>query len=252
MAGRLQGRVAIVTGAGQGIGAAYAGALAREGAKVVVTDVIDTDKCVDGINAEGHQAIGMKVDVTSNDDLARMVSETEAAFGPIEILVNNAGMFANLKLRPFWEISDEEWDKVMQVNVRGIFQATKAVMPSMERNGRGKIVNISSSTFFLGPPGFLHYVASKAGVIGMTRSMARELGPKNITVNALAPGFTQSDGVQANPAMDAFSAPNRAQRVIQRDMVPEDLVGTMVYLTSPDSDFMTGQTINVDGGKMMW
>jgi len=250
--GRLQGKVAIITGAGQGIGAAYAKALAGEGAKVVVTDIGDTSECVDAINAQGHQAIGMKVDVTSNDDLARMVRETEAAYGPVEILVNNAAMFANLKLRPFWDIPDEEWDQVMKVNVRGMFQAVKAAMPSMERNGRGKIVNISSSTFFLGPPGFLHYVASKAAVIGLTRSMARELGPKNIFANALAPGFTQSDGVQANPVMDAFSAPNRAQRVIQRDMLPADLTGTMIYLTSSDSDFMTGQTINVDGGKMMW
>ncbi|MBM3607170.1 MAG: SDR family oxidoreductase [Alphaproteobacteria bacterium] len=250
--GRLQNRVAIITGAGQGIGAAYAKAMAKEGARVVVTDIGDTSSCVDEINAQGHQAIGMKVDVTSNDDLTRLVRETEAAYGPVEILVNNAGMFANLKLRPFWEIPDEEWDQVMKVNVRGIFQAAKAIIPSMERNGRGKIVNISSSTFFLGPPGFLHYVASKAAVIGLTRSMARELGAKNITVNALAPGFTQSEGVVSNPAMDAFSAPNRAQRTIQRDMLPDDLLGTMIYLTSPDSDFMTGQTINVDGGKMMW
>lgn len=250
--GRLQGRVAIVTGAAQGIGAAYAKALAREGAKTVVTDVGDTQGCVDAINAEGNQAIGMHVDVTNNDDLSRMVREVEAAFGPVEILINNAGLFSNLKLKPFWEIDDAEWDAVMRVNVRGVFQASRAVLPSMEKNGRGKIVNISSATFFLGPPGFLHYVASKASVIGMTRSMARELGAKKITVNAIAPGFTESEGVQSNEAMHGMRAPNRAQRSIGRDMLPEDLLGTLIYLSSPDSDFVTGQTINVDGGKMMW
>lgn len=250
--GRLQGRVAIVTGAAQGIGAAYAKALAREGAKTVVTDVQDTGPCVEAINKEGHQALGMKVDVTSGTDLDRMVREVEAAYGPVEILVNNAGLFSHLKLKPFWEIAEEEWDAIMRVNVRGIFQASKAVLPSMERNGRGKIINISSATFFLGPPGFLHYVASKAAVIGMTRSMARELGAKKITVNAIAPGLTESEGVQANEGMHGMRAPNRAQRAIGRDMEPEDLLGTVIYLASPDSDFVTGQTINVDGGKMMW
>lgn len=250
--GRLQGRVAIVTGAAQGIGAAYAKALAREGAKTVVTDVQDTGPCVEAINKEGHQALGMKVDVTSGADLDRMVREVEAAYGPVEILVNNAGLFSHLTLKPFWEIAEEEWDAIMRVNVRGIFQASKAVLPSMERNGRGKIINISSATFFLGPPGFLHYVASKAAVIGMTRSMARELGAKKITVNAIAPGLTESEGVQANEGMHGMRAPNRAQRAIGRDMEPEDLLGTVIYLASPDSDFVTGQTINVDGGKMMW
>ncbi len=251
-AGRLQGRVAIITGAAQGIGSAYAKALAREGAKTVVTDVLDTQACVDAINGEGHQAIGIKVDVTNNADLTRMVNEVEAAYGPVEILVNNAGIFSSLKLKPFWDISEDEWDSLMRVNVRGIFQAVKAVLPSMEKNGRGKIVNISSATFFLGPPGFLHYVASKSAVIGMTRSMARELGNKKITVNAIAPGFTESEGVLDNEMMMGMRAPNRAQRSIGRDMLPEDLLGTMLYLTSPDSDFVTGQTINVDGGKMMW
>lgn len=249
---RLQGRVAIVTGAAQGIGAAYAKALAREGAKTVVTDIADPQACVDAINADGYQAIGMNVDVCNNDDLARMVREIEAAFGPIEILVNNAGLFSGLELKPFWEIADEEWDAVMRVNVRGLFQTSRAVLPSMLRNGRGKIVNISSATFFLGPPGFLHYVASKSAVIGMTRSMARELGEKKITVNAIAPGFTESEGVQANRAMHAMRAPNRTQRAIGRDMTPDDLLGALIYLASPDSDFVTGQTINVDGGKMMW
>ena len=250
--GRLDGKCAIVTGAAQGIGATFAKALAQEGAQVVVTDVTDTKECVDAITQAGGKAIGMKVDVTSNEDLAAMVAKAEDAFGPVEIIVNNAGIFANLKLRPFWEIPDEEWDTVMRVNTRGIFQVVKACLPSMQKNGRGKVINIASGTFFYGPPGFAHYVASKGAVIGMTRSMGRELGGQNITVNAIAPGLTESEGVQANADFDKARAPTLAGRSIQRDMVPEDMVGALLFLAAPDSDFITGQTMNIDGGKITY
>jgi len=250
--GRLDGKCAIVTGAAQGIGATFAKALAEEGAQVVVSDVTDTSECVDAITKAGGKAIGMKVDVTSNEDLAAMVEQAEKTFGPVEIVVNNAGIFANLKLRPFWEIPDEEWDTVMRVNTRGIFQVVKACLPSMQKNGRGKVINIASGTFFYGPPGFAHYVASKGAVIGMTRSMGRELGGQNITVNAIAPGLTESEGVQANADFDKARAPTLAGRSIQRDMVPEDMVGALLFLAASDSDFITGQTMNIDGGKITY
>ena len=250
--GRLDGKCAVVTGAAQGIGATFAKALAAEGARVVVSDLADTADCVTAITEAGGQAVGMKVDVTSTEDLAQMVATAEDSFGPIEIIVNNAGIFANLTLKPFWEIPDAEWDAVMRVNTRGIFQVMKACLPSMQKNGRGKVVNIASGTFFYGPPGFAHYVASKGAVIGMTRSMGRELGGQNITVNAIAPGLTESEGVKANQDFDKARGPTLAGRSIQRDMVPDDLIGALLFLTSPESDFITGQTINVDGGKITW
>ena len=249
---RLDGKCTVITGAAQGIGAALAKGLAAEGAKVLVTDLNDASSTVEGIRSAGGIAEGMSADVTSSEDLAAMVAAAEAAFGPVEILVNNAGLFANLKLRPFWEIDDDEWDAVMRVNVRGMFQAAKAALPSMQKNGRGKIVNISSGTFFYGPPGFLHYVTSKGAVIGMTRSMARELGDLNIMVNSIAPGLTESEGMKSNVALHAARAPTLAGRSIKRDMLPEDLVGATLFLCSSDSDFLTGQTINVDGGKITY
>lgn len=249
--GRLGGKVAVVTGAARGIGATLAKAFAKEGAKVVVTDITDTGPCVAAIKDAGGEALGRKLDVTSNDDIAAMVKAVDDTFGPIELLLNNAGLFAKIELKPFWEISETDWDEVMRVNVRGGFQMVKGVLPHMRRIGHGKIVNISSGTVFHGGQGHMHYVTSKGGVIAMTRSMARELSGTNITVNCITPGFTESDGVRENPSLHAARAPTLAGRVIKRDMVPDDLVGAIVFLMSPDSDFITGQTVNVDGGRFM-
>lgn len=196
---RLDGKVAIVTGAAQGIGAVLATALAHEGAQVVVSDVADTAHTVDAIKGAGGAAIGLRCDVTDNADIKAMVEAAESAFGPVEILVNNAGLFTALRAKPFMQMTEEEWDRVMTVNARGTFQVTKGVVPSMQKAKRGKIVNISSGTFFYGAPGLMSYVASKAAIIGMTRCMARELGDHHITVNAIAPGLTESEGVKNHP-----------------------------------------------------
>lgn len=248
--GRMNGKVAVVTGAAQGLGRAYAQALASHGAKVVVTDIADPDDAVAAIRASGGEAIGLTTDVTSDESLAAMVAEAEQAFGPIEVLVNNAAIFAALVLKPFSQISNEEWDLIMRVNVRGPFQAAKAVLPSMKKNGRGKIINISSGTALRGAPMFLHYVSSKGAIIAQTRAISRELAADNIHVNTMVVGLTESEGVQEHKQLGAARAPTLAMRAIQREMMPEDLLGTMLFLASEDSDFITGQSINVDGGAL--
>lgn len=247
---RLDGKVAVVTGAAQGIGAAYAIGLASQGAKVVVADVADTSSVVAEINANGGSAIGCTADVTSNESLNALVEKTEAEFGPIEILVNNAAIFASLELKPFSQISEEEWDLVMRVNVRGPFQCAKAMVPSMRKNGRGKIINIASGTFLRGAPMFCHYVSSKGAIVGQTRALAAELGADNVLVNCILVGLTESEGVKEHKQLGAAKAPTLAARVIKREMLPEDLLGTLYYLASSDSDFVTGQCMNVDGGAI--
>ena len=248
--GRMSGKVAVVTGAAQGIGRTYAEALAADGARVVVTDIEDTSDAVAAIKAQGGEAIGMITDVTSDDSLEEMVRETESAFGPIEVLVNNAAVFAALSMKPFLQIPNDEWDLVMRVNVRGPFQAAKAVVPSMKKNGRGKIINISSGTVLRGAPMFLHYVSSKGAVIAQTRAISRELADDNIHVNTIVVGFTESEGVKQHSQLGAARTPTLAMRAIKRDMLPEDIVGAMMFLASEDSDFITGQSINVDGGAL--
>jgi NAD(P)-dependent dehydrogenase (short-subunit alcohol dehydrogenase family) len=248
--GRMNGKVAVVTGAAQGIGRTYAEAMAAEGAKVVVTDIQDTADAVDAIKAAGGEAIGLNTDVTSDESLAAMVKETESAFGPIEVLINNASIFATLKLKPFTQISNDEWDAVMRVNVRGPFQATKAVLPSMKKNGRGKIINISSGTALRGAPMFPHYVSSKGAVIAQTRAISRELADDNIHINTIIVGLTESKGVKEHAQFGAIKAPTLAMRAIKREMLPEDLIGAMLFLATEDSDFITGQSINVDGGAL--
>lgn len=248
--GRLDGKTAVITGAARGIGAVMAKRMAQEGANVVVTDVLDTTATVDAIKAEGGSAIGMSVNITSDDDLASMVEATEKAFGHLDILVNNASIFAALEPKPFMQIDNDEFDKVMLVNARGVHQATKAVVPAMLRAGGGKIVNIASGTFYYGPPGLSHYTASKGAVIALTRCHGRELGDKNIQVNAIAPGLTESEALQGNKGFDPARAPTVQSRSIKREMLPEDLLGSLMYLITPDSNFVTGQTLNVDGGKV--
>lgn len=249
--GRLSGKVAIVTGAAQGIGAAFAKALAAEGAELSICDLQAPSSVVKDIEATGNKAIGFACDVTDPAAVAKLAAETERAFGGIHILVNNAGIFAKLSRKPMNEISSQEWDRVMAVNVRGSFECAKAVLPTMRRQKYGKIINVASGTVFRGTPMLLHYVSSKGAVVAMTRAMAREVGDDGIRVNCIAPGLTMSEGVIANSYYsDAVLSDNLASRCIKLDVMPEDLTGTVIFLASTDSDFMSGQTVLVDGGAV--
>ena len=247
---RLSQKVAVITGAAQGIGAAYAEGLAKEGAKVIVSDITDTSEVVGRIKAAGGEALGCQADVTDNDSLNELVAITESTYGPIEILINNAAIFTTIKLKPFTEISEDEWDAVMRVNVRGPFQCAKAIVPSMRKNGRGKIINISSGTFLRGAPMFCHYVSSKGAIVGQTRALAAELGADNIHVNCIIVGLTESEGVKNHEQMSKITGPTLQARIIKRAMLPEDLLGTVYHLASEESDFISGQCINVDGGAL--
>ena len=247
---RLKDKVCIVTGGGMGIGRAYSLGLAAEGARVVVADIADPMPVVKEIEARGGQSLGVWCDVSKEADTQRMATMTLDRWGRIDVLVNNAAIYGVLKRRPLMEIPVEEWDRVMAVNLRGLFLCARAVFPTMKAQGKGKIVNISSSTFFKGVPNYIHYTTSKGGVVGFTRSLARELGEHGIRVNAVAPGFTLSGENEKNMPEEQKEW-NIKIRMLKRAQVPEDLVGTVVFLASDDSDFITGQTIAVDGGSIV-
>lgn len=249
---KLQGKVVIVTGAARGLGRAYAIRLAREGARVVVADILDGSDTVEAIKKNKGEAITIKTDVTSEESTREMAAKTIEAFGRIDVLINNAAIFATIVKRPFWQIPAEEWDKVMAVNLKGPFLCAKAVYPQMKKQGKGKIINVASGTFFKGVPNFLHYVVSKGGNIAISRSMAREVGDAGICVNTIAPGYTETEYLRENP-QDPPEATNMivASQCIKRPSTPDDLAGTIIFLASDDSDFITGQTILVDGGSAL-
>jgi NAD(P)-dependent dehydrogenase (short-subunit alcohol dehydrogenase family) len=233
----LDGKVAIVTGGAQGIGAAIARGLEAEGAEVVIVDLEPPEN-------------GIRADVSSEEDVEQMVDEALQRNGRIDILVNNAGLYASLEMRAFTEIPLEEWREVMDVNVASMFLTCKAVVPVMREQGGGKIVNISSGTPFRGVPFLLHYVTSKGAIVALTRALAKELGKDSIHVNCVAPGFTMSDGVKSHPeVVEALRDVSIAARTIQRDQLPEDVVGAVVFLCTPAADFITGQTMVIDGGQ---
>jgi NAD(P)-dependent dehydrogenase (short-subunit alcohol dehydrogenase family) len=248
----LPGRVAIVTGAAQGLGAAYARALAGAGTRVVVSDILPCDAVVDGIRSDGGEALAVTADVSDASTCAALADAALSAYGKVDVLVNNAALFATLERKPFEQITPTEWDRVMAVNVRGPFLCARAVVPAMKRAGYGKIVNVSSNTVFAGTPGMLHYVASKGAMVAFTRALARELGDAGIRVNAIAPGLTMSEGLVARrEAIEPYAKMAQAARSLKRGQVPDDLLGALLFLASADSDFMTGQTLVVDGGTVM-
>lgn len=251
--GKLDGRVAIVTGAAQGIGAAFAKALASEGSRLVIADLDTGASVVEEIRSAGGVAVDVPTDVSTKDGCENMVSKAIESFGRLDILVNNAAIFTAVERKNFDDIPVDEWDAVMGVNVRGVWLGCCAAVPEMRKNGYGKIISISTGRVFKGTPFFLHYDASKAAVIGITRSLAREVGDDNICVNAIAPGSTMSENVVARTNWKGGNADATMQtRAIKRHEEPEDLVGACVFLASGESDFITGQTLVVDGGSAMW
>ena len=242
---RFTDKSVIITGGGGKIGKAYAMAFAKEGAKVCLPDIASADHVVKAIQDMGGTAISMKCDVTDEKSVKAMVDETAKQFGTIDVLINNAAYFMTVWKGPFWQMAVDEFDKAMAVNVRGSWLCAKAVVPYMQTQKKGKIINISSNVALTGNPNYIHYVTSKGAIIAMTRAMARELGDWNICVNTVTPGFVMTAGRQVDPEYEKIRA---QQRSIKRSQVEDDLVGTVLFLSSPESDFMTGQLLNVDGG----
>ncbi len=242
----LDGKVALVTGAAQGIGRAIAEGLAAAGARIAIADLRGADDAA----AAFPDGVGVTGDVSNEEDVKRLVGEVVDRCGGIDILVNNAGLYASLEMRPFEQIPLEEWRQVMDVNVASMFLMCREVVPVMRGRGGGKIVNISSGTPFRGVPFLLHYVTSKGAIVTLTRALAKELGKDTILVNCVAPGFTMSAGVEAHPeVVEKLRDVSVAARTLQRDQVPEDVVGAVVFLCGPGSDFVTGQTMVIDGGQ---
>jgi 3-oxoacyl-[acyl-carrier protein] reductase len=248
---RLKEKVAVVTGGARGLGKVFCQAMAREGARVVVADILKEEAAETArqIIEGGGTASAVRVDISSEADTVKMAEKVFETYGGIDILVNNAAMLYGLGRRPFYEISAEEWNRLMTVNLCGAFCCCKAVYPYMKERTKGKIINLSSETAFTGSKGFIHYVTSKGGIISFTKSLAAELGPYNICVNAVAPGFT--DTASSRTITDDIDAYDTRPTPLGRLEKSEDLVGAVLFFASDDSDFVTGQTLVVDGGRYM-
>lgn len=249
----LRGKTALITGASRGIGRAIAEALAAAGANVAVNYATRSDEAEQvaaGIVARGGRAMAVGADGSDANQVHRMVESVARDLGPIAIVVNNAALTDTHK--PWQEISEEEWDQVMAVNLKSCFLTLRATYPAMREAGWGRIINISSVTYWLGRPNLLHYVSSKAGMIGFTRTLAREVGPDGITVNAITPGAIQTEAELAMfPEQEELATRLNDLQAVQRRGLPNDIAGAAVFLASDAASFISGQTINVDGGWAM-
>lgn len=246
----LEGKTIIVTGGATGIGQAFALGCAAQGANVVIADMNTSEETVEAIKKIGGKSISVKADVSHQESLNAMAESALKSFGRIDGLVNNAAYFREVKLTPFDEIDPEIWERIFQVNVRGVWQCCKAVMPAMRTQNSGSIVNISSVVAVAGQPGYLHYVATKGAVLSMTKGLAKECGSAGVRVNAIAPGFVITDATKNRPI--EWQQSFLKARAISREQIPNDLVGTAMYLLSDLSAFVSGQTIVVDGGHIMY
>ncbi|GIH72406.1 3-oxoacyl-ACP reductase [Sphaerimonospora thailandensis] len=248
-----QRAVAVVTGSGQGLGRAFAQRLAADGFRIVVADVqADAAAAVADELCRLHgtgAAVAAPVDVSDEDSVGALAEQVQRDAGRWDVLVNNAAVFSSLSMKPFGEIPVAEWDMVMAVNVRGAFLCCRAAVPAMRKLGRGKIVNVASAAVFQGRPNYLHYVSSKAALIGLTGALASEVGNDGITVNAVAPGSTETEVPRSTVTPDQVQQ-IIARQAIHRRQVSDDVVGAVSFLVSADSDFITGQTLTVDGGSV--
>ena len=249
----FENKVAVVTGAARGLGQAYARHLARRGASIVACDLRSCDETRSVVEAEGSECISLETDVTSADSTAAMAAAAVERFGGIDILVNNAALYGSLNFAPFDRLEEDEWDRTMNVNVKGIWQCCKAVVPSMKERDGGSIINISSLAATYGMPNGLHYTASKAAVIGATRGLARELGRFNIRVNSVAPNVVNTDatGEVFGDKRDKIVEVTLSQQAIRKPLETEDIVGAVLFLASDMSKLTTGQTLMVDGGTVL-
>lgn len=245
-------KVVVITGGGQGIGRAYAHAFAEAGAIPVIAELNgqNAHKVAAEIEDNGGQALAVETDVGSEDSVKAMVDQTVEAYGRIDVLINNAAMFSVLSRCGFEDIPLDEWSRVMHVNITGSYICARTVSPVMRKAGGGSIINISSGTVPQGLPGIMHYVTSKAAIVGMTRVMARELGDDNINVNAVMPGYTETEVEHASMDEDGRSGVQN-MRILKRKETPDDLIGTVMFLASPASSFMTGQSVACCGGEVM-
>lgn len=248
---QLENKVAIVTGAARGLGRAYAQAMAKEGAAIVACDVNDCNETVEAITGAGGEALSVVTDITDIDSCRAMAEQAVEHFGRVDVLVNNAALYGGLKGARFEQLDEAQWDAVMNVNIKGVWNCCRALVEPIRAAGGGSIINIASLAAVYGLPYGLDYVASKAAVIGMTRGMARELGGDNIRVNAVAPSAVMTEGTEEffGEKLEKAKKVIAAGQVISRNLETDDLTGTIVYLASDSSAFVTGQTHMVDGGS---
>ena len=247
----LQGKVALVTGAAYGIGFATAERFAQEGATIVLADIKGHEAAADRLTGLGYRAVAKTIDVTSDTSVEQGVAQIIAEFGAVDILVNNAAIWSEMHPGPFEQQASEDWARIYDVNVIGVFRMCRAVSPHMRARKWGRIINVTSGTAFKGSPGMLHYIASKGAIISMTRSLATEFGPDNVLVNAVSPGFTMTESVKAADHLtSAFGAAALTTRALKREAVAADVAGAIYFLASADSGFVTGQIIAADGGSV--